>query len=46
MTQSQFAALCTERTIEPSIALENDDVINAIKSDNIDLLITVLDSQF
>lgn len=46
MTQSQFAALCTERTIEPSIALENDDVINAIKTGNIDLLITVLDSQF
>lgn len=46
MTQSQFAALCIERTIEPSLALENDDVINAIKSGNIDLLITVLDSQF
>ena len=46
MTQSQFVALCLERTIDPSIALENDDVINAIKSGNIDLLITILDSQF
>ena len=46
MTQSQFAALCTERTIEPAIALENDDVIQAIKSGNIDLLINILDNQF
>ena len=46
MTQSQFAALCVERTIDPSLALENDDVINAIKSGDIDLLIATLDSQF
>jgi hypothetical protein len=46
MTQNQFAALCVERTIDPSMALENDDVINAIKSGNIELLITVLNSQF
>lgn len=46
MTQSQFSALCTARTIDPALALENDDVINAIKSGDVDLLITVLDSQF
>lgn len=46
MTQSQFAALCIERTIDPSLALENDDVIYAIKSGNIELLIQVLDNQF
>lgn len=46
MTQSQFAALCTERTIDPSLALENDDVIQAIKSGNIELLIQVLNTQF
>lgn len=46
MTKSQFIALCNERTIEPSIALENDQVVQAIKSGNIDLLITVLNSQF
>jgi hypothetical protein len=46
MTQNQFTALCTERTIEPSLALENDEVINAIKSGDIELLISVLDSQF
>lgn len=46
MTQSQFAALCTERTIDPSLALENDDVIQAIKSGDIELLTSILDSQF
>jgi len=46
MTQNEFTALCTERTIEPSLALENDDVINALKSGDIELLISVLDSQF
>ena len=46
MTQSQFVALCTARTIDPSIALENDDVIQAIKSGDIELLTSILDSQF
>lgn len=46
MTKSQFIALCNERTIEPGIALENDQVVQAIKSGNIDLLITVLNNQF
>ena len=46
MTRSQFIALCNEHTIEPSIALENDQVVAAIKSGNIELLITVLNSEF
>ena len=46
MTQNQFAALCTERTIDPAMALENDDVIKAIKSGDVDLLVTILDNQF
>jgi hypothetical protein len=46
MTKSQFIALCVERTIEPSLALENDQVLHAIKLGNIDLLITVLNNQF
>lgn len=46
MTQSQFATLCTQRTIDPSIALENDDVIQAIKSGDIELLTSILDTQF
>jgi len=46
MTQNQFVAICVERTIDPSLALENDDVINAIKSGDIDLLIATLNNQF
>jgi len=46
MTQSQFAALCTERTIEPSLALENETVIQAIKSNDVALLISTLDNEF
>ena len=38
--------MCVERTIEPSIALENDDVIQAIQSNDVDVLINVLNSQF
>lgn len=46
MTQNEFVAICTEKTIDPLLALENDEVIQAIKSNDKDLLITVLDSQF
>jgi hypothetical protein len=46
MTKSEFIAMCVERTIEPSIALENDDVVQAIQSNDVDVLINVLDSQF
>jgi hypothetical protein len=46
MTKSEFVALCVDRTIEPSIALENDDVIQAIQSNDVNALINVLDNQF
>jgi hypothetical protein len=46
MTKNEFVAICTEKTIDPTLALENDEVIQAIKSNDKDLLITVLDSQF
>lgn len=46
MTKSEFIAMCVERTIEPSIALENDDVVQAIQSNDVDVLINVLNSQF
>lgn len=46
MTKSQFVAICVEKTIDPSLALENDDVIQAIKSGDIALLIATLDNQF
>ena len=46
MTKNEFAAICIEKTIDPALALENDEVIQAIKSNDVDLLVTVLDSQF
>jgi hypothetical protein len=46
MTRNDFAAICIERLIDPALALENDDVRNAVKLGNIDLLISILDNQF
>jgi hypothetical protein len=46
MTKNEFMAICIEKTIDPSLALENDEVIRAIKSNDVDLLVTVLDNQF
>jgi hypothetical protein len=46
MTKSEFVAICEEKTIDPSIALENDKVVNAIKSNDVALLINILDNEF
>jgi hypothetical protein len=46
MTKSQFVYLCNESNIDPSIALENDDVIKAIKSDDVEMLQFILDNEF
>jgi hypothetical protein len=46
MTKNEFMAICIDKTIDPSLALENDEVIQAIKSNDVDLLVTVLDNQF
>jgi hypothetical protein len=46
MTKNEFMAICIEKTIDPSLALENDEVREAIKSNDVDLLVTVLDNQF
>jgi hypothetical protein len=46
MTKNQFAAICLERTIDPTLALENDDVRQAIKLDDVYWLIAILDNQF
>ena len=46
MTKSEFIAICADKTIEPSIALENEDVRQAIKLDDVYWLIAILDNQF
>ena len=46
MTANQFNALCAERTIDPSLALENDDLVEALKAKDDEAVVTILDNQF
>ncbi len=46
MTKSDFVAICVEKTIDPSLALENDDVRQALRLDDVFWLIAILDNQF
>ena len=46
MTRNDFVAICNEKTIDPNIALENDDVKQAIRLDDVYWLIAILDNQF
>ena len=46
MTRTDFVAICNEKTIDPTIALENDDVKQAIRLDDVYWLIAILDNQF
>jgi len=46
MTQNEFNALCNDQLIEPSIALENDDIVKALKTRDDALVILLLTTQF
>jgi hypothetical protein len=46
MTKNEFCALCVEKTIDPALALENDDVRQALRLDDVFWLIAILDNQF
>jgi 2-succinyl-5-enolpyruvyl-6-hydroxy-3-cyclohexene-1-carboxylate synthase len=46
MTQNQFAALCNQYGIHPSIALENDDLRQALKDRNDKKVIEILTNEF
>jgi hypothetical protein len=46
MTQQQFNLECFNRTIEPSIALENEELIEALQSRDDELVIEILNNQF
>jgi hypothetical protein len=46
MTKNDFMTICIEKTIDPSLALENDKVIEAIKSNDVELLSIILDTEF
>ncbi len=46
MTKTEFFAACAERCIDPSIALESDAVIAALRAKDRDAVIAALDSEF
>lgn len=46
MTQNQFAALCTEHCIAPEIALENDDIVAALKARDDAAIVRILSEEF
>jgi hypothetical protein len=46
MTQTQFFIECAKRTIEPSIALENENLREALKNRNDETVIHILNEEF
>lgn len=47
MTQNQFILLCNEYLIEPSIALENDNIVQALRDrEPIETIKTILETEF
>lgn len=46
MTKTEFMTLCQERTIDPSLALENDAIIEALQAKDDDKVVELLDNEF
>lgn len=46
MTQNQFANECAQRTIDPAVALENDELCDALRERDDEAVIRILDEQF
>jgi len=46
MTQNQFNALCNEYNIHPSIALENDELVEALQNRDDDKVVDIITNQF
>ena len=46
MTQTEFLAECLSRTIDPEFALENEDIIQALKNRDDVAVITILNNNF
>jgi len=46
MTKLEFKAICNELTIEPNIALENDELCEALKERNDDEVKRILKTEF
>lgn len=46
MTISEFVALCSERLIDPALALESESIRDAIRANDRQALISILDNEF
>lgn len=46
MTKNQFTNLCAAYLIDPAIALENDNVIAAIRAGDVAKLTAILENEF
>ena len=46
MTMNEFTALCENRTIPPQLALENEDIREALAIRDDEAVIDVLDNEF
>ena len=46
MTTNQFAALCLEHDIEPSIALENDELVQALRERDDERVVEIIANEF
>ena len=46
MTQNQFNALCTEHCIDPSLALENENLIEALRERDDERVIEIITPEF
>ena len=46
MTQNQFNALCNEHCIHPSIALENEDIVEALQNKDDAKVVDILINEF
>ena len=46
MTLNEFVIECSKRTIDPTIALENESILAALRSGDDALVVSALDSEF
>lgn len=46
MTANQFAALCLEHDIAPSVALENDELVQALRDRDDERVVEIITNEF
>ena len=46
MTQNEFIAKCEQLSVAPELALENDEIVEALKNRDDQLVVELLNTQF